>query len=92
MISIFPDSIADLHRMPTVADTLQGNLKMSFSVVEFTEDYSVYVVSSSWIVNGMCSWPPYRVASLRFLSAIKKHETPADSWMTYHCRVLHCYG
>lgn len=63
---------------------------MSFSVVTFPEDDSVEVISSSWINEGVCLYPPYRGG--RFLAAVKKHEQPTATWAKYDCRVLHSYG
>ena len=63
---------------------------MHFAVVEFSEDRSVEVVPSNWIVDDVCFWPPFR--GLRFTAAAKKCETPADSWLKFHIRVIRTYG
>lgn len=64
---------------------------MNFVVVEFTEDRSVEVVPSNWLVDdSLCMWPPYR--ALRLTAAVKKREEPTLSWTRNPARILGRYG
>lgn len=67
-------------------------MSTSFALVVFTEDDSVDVVPSVWLSSGkdVCFWPPFR--SERLKNAIRKCESPLDSWTKCKVRVLHSFG
>jgi len=58
---------------------------MSYVVVEFSED----VVSSNWIFDEVCMWPPYRAT--RLIAAKKKWEEPTNGWEKNPVRILKSY-
>lgn len=64
----------------------------SFAVVEFTEEQSVEVVSSTWIDNSksICKWPP--VSGPRIRKFVQDHTQPDSGWFQYKCRVLQNCG
>lgn len=69
----------------------QSDLSDLFSIVEFPEDESVEVISSSWLDgSGSCSWPP--LIGKKLSMAVQHHITPGRDWMKYPARVLRMYG
>lgn len=62
-----------------------------FSVVKFTEDNAVEVVSSSWIKKDRlsCLWPD----KIRcYKSLVKGHTQPGPAWNSFRCIVMRDYG
>lgn len=58
-----------------------------FTVVVFVLEKTTSIVASSWVVDGVSWWPPYRQQS-RVDRAVKNLETPDDTWRRYDVRVL----
>jgi hypothetical protein len=62
-----------------------------FSIVLFTKDKSVEIVSSNWICKNenelKCYWPSHN-----FDNALSSRQHPSKSWKAYSCTVLRRYG
>jgi len=60
----------------------------SFSVIEFTKDNSVAVVSSAWLDKDKinCRWP--RNPGTKLNKLVIAHTLPAKDWTSHPCRVL----
>lgn len=60
----------------------------TWTIVIFTDEDSVEVVPSNWIVNNKCYWPP-SLTSDKLRAAIKHHDAPnTSSWPSYPIRLI----
>ncbi|XP_025269918.1 uncharacterized protein LOC112639596 [Camponotus floridanus] len=57
-----------------------------WTVVRFEDENVVEAVSTSWITNGRCYWPPYTTE--KTLKAIKDHVDFNSSWANYEVYVF----
>jgi hypothetical protein len=64
----------------------------NFAVVEFTAEYHVAAVHSSWLFsdNTQCKRPSAIGKNLANL--VRSGATPKGDWKVYECRVLRSYG
>jgi len=56
--------------------------KPSWTVVKFIKENTVEAVSSTWILNNKCYWPPFQYEKV--ISAIRKSEKPNTCWPLYN--------
>lgn len=54
-------------------------------IVVFENTKEVEVVSSSWINNGTCMWPPNKSEVSK---AVKSRECPGNGWKPYKARII----
>lgn len=59
----------------------------TWTIVIFTDEDSVEVVPSNWIVNDKCYWPSM-LTSEKLKTAIKHHDAVNTSWPTYPIRLI----
>lgn len=64
----------------------------SYSVVEFVEDLSIAVVSSSWLddTKTICRWPT--TVGPKLSKFVITHKSPEDNWASYPCIVKKVAG
>lgn len=59
-----------------------------FAIVEFTEEKSVSVVPSHWVLDRkFCLWP-CDVNKSEISKLIQNQADPKDSWSSFSCRVM----
>ncbi|XP_011687006.1 PREDICTED: uncharacterized protein LOC105449452 [Wasmannia auropunctata] len=59
----------------------------TWTIVIFTDEDSVEVVPSNWIVNDKCYWPS-TLTSEKLKAAIKHHDAVNTSWPSYPIRLI----